>query len=110
MLWQVISWVTLTCDVALLVLVIRLFRRKRTHTSAFLMWASISFVIGASSWFTVGFSRGFLFRHTDAATKAMLLSWSERTEFTFQLVFVLLMILAVLSLLRDSHVEPRRNI
>jgi hypothetical protein len=104
MLWQVISWFTLICDAALLVLAIRLFRQRRSRSSALLMWACISFVIGASSWFTFGFGRGFFFRHTDAAAKATILRWSERTEFTFQLVSVVLMILAVLSLFREHHV------
>jgi hypothetical protein len=104
MVWQIISWFTLICDVALLVLAIRLFRRRRTRTSILLMWASISFVIGASSWFTFAFSRGFFFRYTDPTAKAMIFRWHERTEFTFQLIFVLLMIFALLSLLRERHV------
>lgn len=98
--WTLISVVTLLGQVVLVVLAVRLYLRTRTRTFAFLMWACVSFLIAASSWFTFGFSHGLLFPHTDSE---LVRRWQERTDFAFQLIFIILMILALLSFLRERR-------
>lgn len=103
MSWTQISEVTLIGQAVLVVLAIRLFLRTRTRPFAFLMWACVAFVIAASSWFTFGFTHGFFFPHRDEAASLLVRDWQERTDMAFQLVFVILMILALLSFLREHR-------
>jgi hypothetical protein len=101
MLWRTISDVTLIGQIVLLVLAIRLFLVRRTRTFALLMWACVCFVIARSSWFTVGFVEGFLFPQSDRAARATAFRWHEYTDLTFEFFFVVLMILVLISLLRQ---------
>ena len=86
MLWKVISYLTLLGEVVMLVLAIRLLLTQHTRTFALLMWACVCFVIARSSWFTFGFTPGFLFPHNDKAAQAAVDRWHEYTNFTFQLL------------------------
>jgi hypothetical protein len=101
--WTLISLVTLIGQVVLVVLAIRLFLRTRTRTFALLLWACVSFVIAASSWFTFSLIRGLFFPQSDRVPRALLHRWQERIDFSFQLIFVILMILALLSFLRERR-------
>ena len=76
----------------MVVLAIRLFLARHTRTFALLMWACVCFVIARSSWFTFGLLGDFLSNHTDEAARAAVDRWHEYTNFTFQLLFVVLMI------------------
>src|SRR6188508_1594681 len=98
--WTLISVVTLIGQAVLVTLAVRIFLRTRSRAFAFLMWACVSFVIAASSWFTFGFLRCLLFPHSD---RELVHRWQERIDFTFQLIFVILMILALLSFLRERR-------
>jgi uncharacterized protein with PQ loop repeat len=101
MFWQIVSWTTLAGEVAVLVLAIRLYRANRTPAFALLMWACICFVIARSSWFIFGFLHGLLFPHSDRAARATAYRWHEYTDYTFQLFFVAVMILTLISFLRQ---------
>ena len=101
MLWKVISYLTLVGEVVMLVLAIRLFLVRHTRTFGLLMWACLCFVIARSSWFTFSFTQGFLFPHSDKAARAAVDRWHEYTNFTFQLLFVALMIATLTSFLRE---------
>src|ERR1700694_231337 len=101
MFWQIISWATLAGEVAVLGLAIRGYRANRTPTFALLMWACVCFVIARSSWFTIAFSQGLLFRHIDSTARATAYRWHEYIDYTFQLFFVALMILTLISFLRQ---------
>ena len=97
MVWKLISYVTLVGEAAMLVLAIRLFLVRRTRTFALLMWACLCFVIARSSWFTFGLLESFLSNEAARAVDP----WHEYTNFTFQLLFVVLMIATLVSFLRQ---------
>src|SRR5438309_11846229 len=101
MLWRIISDVTLIGQIVLLVFAVRLFLVRRTRTFALLMWACVCFVIARSSWFTFGLLGGFLSSRGDEAVRAAVDRWHEYTNFTFQLLFVVLMIAALISFRRE---------
>ena len=101
MLWKVISYLTLLGEAIMVVLAIRLFLVRHTRTFALLMWACVCFVIARSSWFTFGLLGGFLSSRGDEAVRAAVDRWHEYTNFTFQLLFVVLMIAALISFLRE---------
>jgi hypothetical protein len=101
MSWTAISYVTLLGQLVVLVLAIRLFCRRRSRSFALLLAACLCFIIADSSWFTFGFAHGFLFPQTEGASRAMAYRWHERTSLVFQLLFVLFMILALISFLRE---------
>ena len=101
MVWKLISYVTLLGEAAMLVLAIRLFLVRRTRTFALLMWACVCFVIARSSWFTFGFVGDFLSSRSGEAARSAVDRWHEYTNFTFQLLFVVLMIATLISSLRE---------
>jgi len=104
MFWKAISYLTLFGEALMLVLSIRLCLARRTRTFSLLMWACICFVIARSSWFTFGLLDSLL---SSAAARAAVDPWHEYTNFTFQLLFVVLMIAALVSFLRErSSVAP----
>lgn len=96
MVWKVISYLTLAGEAVMLVLAIRLFLARRTRTFALLMWACVCFVIARSSWFTFDLLESVLSKDAARAVDP----WHEYTNFTFQLLFVLLMIATLISFLR----------
>jgi len=97
MFWTVVSYLTLLGEAMMLALAIRLFLVRRTRTFALLMWACVCFVIARGSWFTFGLLEGLL---SSAARRAAVERWHEYTNFTFQLLFVVLMIATLFSFLR----------
>ena len=101
MLWKVVSYLTLVGEVVMLVLAIRLSLVRRTRPFAFLMWTCVCFVIARSSWFTFGLVGDFLSSRSDEAARAAVDRWHEYTNFTFQLLFVGLMISTLISFLRE---------
>jgi uncharacterized membrane protein len=100
MLWTVISYLTLVGEAVLLALAIRLFLVRRTRTFALLMWACVCFVIARSSWFTFGLFESLL---SSDSMRAAVDPWHEHTNFTFQFLFVVLMIATLFSLLRERR-------
>ena len=98
MIWKAISYLTLFGEAIMLVLAIRLFLVRRTRTFALLMWACVCFVIARSSWFTFGLLESLL--PSDAARVAVD-PWHEYTNFTFQLLFVVLMIVTLILFIRE---------
>jgi hypothetical protein len=100
MTWKVISYLTLVGEVVMLVLAIRLFLAQHTRTFALLMWACVCFVIARSSWFTFGLLESSL---SSEAARTAVDPWHEYTNFTFQLLFVVLMIATLISFLRGRH-------
>ena len=101
MLWKVISYLTLLGEAVMVVLAIRLFLARHTLTFALLMWACVCFVIARSSWFTFGLLGDFLSSRSGEAARAAVDRWHEYTNFTFQLLFVVLMIATLVSFLRE---------
>jgi hypothetical protein len=99
--WKVISYLTLVGEVVMLMLAIRLFLVQRTRTFALLMWACVCFVIARSSWFTFDLIGSFLSGRHDEVARTAADRWHEYTNFTFQLLFVVLMIATLLSFLRE---------
>lgn len=99
MFWKVVSYLTLLGEAIMLVIAIRLFFLRRTRTFALLMWACVCFVIARSSWFTFGLVENFL---SNEVTRAAVDRWHEPTNFTFQLLFVVLMIATLFSFLRKQ--------
>jgi len=108
MLWKVVSYLTLVGEVVMLVLAIRLFLSRRIRAFALLMWACVCFVIARRSWFTFAFVGGFFVSSSDEAARTAVDRWHEYTNFTFQLLFVVLMIAALISFRRgrNSVVKP----
>ena len=100
MFWKVVSYLTLLGEAVIVVLAIRLFFARRTRTFALLMWACVCFVIARSSWFTFGLFSDFVISRGDEAARATVERWHEYTNFTFQLLFVVLMIATLMSFLR----------
>ena len=98
MFWRVISYLTLIGEAIMLVLAIKLFLARRTRTFALLMWACASFVVARSSWFTFGLFESLL---SSEGARAAVDPWHEYTNFTFQLFFVVLMIFALISFIRE---------
>jgi len=98
MFWKVISYLTLFGEAVMLLLAIRLFFVRRTRTFAFLMSACVCFVIARSSWFTFELLEELL---SSDSTRAAVDPWHEYTNFTFQLLFVLLMIITLVSFIRE---------
>jgi len=107
MLWKVVSYLTLVGEVVMLVLAIRLFLARQTRTFALLMWACVCFVIARSSWFTFGFVGDFLSSRSGEATRAAVDRWHEYTNFTFQLLFVVLIPFFGFTGLRRAFGEDR---
>ena len=91
----------------MLVLAIRLFLFRRTRTFALLMWACACFVIARSSWFTFGLLESFL---SNEAERAAVDPWHEYTNFTFQLLFVVLMIATLVSFIRQRTSLAKRSV
>jgi hypothetical protein len=110
MLWKVISYLTLVGEVVMLVLAVRLFLARHTRKFALLMWACVCFVIARSSWFTFGLLEDFLSSRSDEAARAAVDRWHEYTNFTFQLLFVVLMIATLVSFLRERSSVPTRSV
>ena len=108
--WQIIAWITLVGQIALLILAIRLYLVQRARTFVFLMWACICFVIATTGWFTFGFLGGFITGQQDAVTRAAAYRWSQYTEHTFRLFFVVLMILALISFIRERSPGGRPRV
>ena len=96
--WKVVSYLTLFGEAVMLVLAIRLFLARRSRTFALLVWACVCFVIARSSWFTFGLVESLL---PGDAARAAVDPWHEDTNFTFQLLFVGLMIATLVSFLRE---------
>ena len=96
-----ISYLTLLGELVMLVLAIRLFLARHTRTFALLMWACVCFVIARSSWFTFGLLGDFMAGRRDEAARAAVDRWHEHTNFTFRLLFVVLMIATLISFLRE---------
>jgi hypothetical protein len=65
------------------------------------MWACVCFVIARSSWFTFGLVEDFLSGRRDEVARVAVDRWHEYTNFTFQLLFVGLMIATLVSFLRE---------
>ncbi len=107
MFWKVISYLTLLGEAIMLVLAIRLFLLGRTRTFAFLMWACVCFVIARSSWFTFSLLEGLL---PSEAARAAVDPWHEYTNFTFQLLFVVLMIVTLISFVRERNAGGIRGV
>ena len=91
----------------MLVLAIRLFLVRPTRTFALLTWACVCFVIARSSWFTFGLLESFL---SSEAARAAVDPWHEYTNFTFQLLFVVLMIATLISFLRGRSSVATPNV
>ena len=103
MFWKVISYLTLAGEAVMVVLAIRLFLVRRSRTFLLLMWACVCFVIARSSWFTFGLLEDFLSSRSDDAARGAVERWHEPTNFTFQLLFVGLMIATLLAFLRERR-------
>ena len=107
MFWKVVSYLTLVGEAVMVALAIRLFFARHTRTFALLMWACISFVIARSSWFTFGLLESCL--PSDAA-RAAVDPWHEYANFTFQLLFVVLMIAVLISFIRERSAAGKPTI
>ena len=103
MLWKVVSYLTLLGEAVMLVLAIRLFFAQRTGKFLLLLWACVCFVIARSSWFTFGLLEDFLSSRSDDPARTAVERWHEPTNFTFQLLFVALMIATLLAFLRERR-------
>ena len=100
MFWKAISYLTLFGEAIMLVLAIRLSVVRRTRTFTLLMWACVCFVIARSSWFTFSLLESLL---PSEAARAAVDPWHEYTNFTFQLLFVVLMIFTLISFIRERR-------
>ena len=98
MFWKLISYLTLAGEAVMVVLAVRLFLIRRSRTFLLLLWACVCFVIARSSWFTFGLLESLLPNET---ARAAVDPWHEYTNFTFQLLFVVLMIAALISFIRE---------
>lgn len=105
--WKVVSYLTLLGEAVMLVLAIRLFLVQRTRTFALLMWACLCFVIARSSWFSFGLVESLL---SSEARRAAVERWHEYINFTFQLLFVVLMIATLVSFLRQRSCSPTSSV
>ena len=106
MFWKVVSYLTLLGEALMLVVAIRLFLVRRTGTFTLLMWACVCFVIARSSWFTFGLLES---RLSNEAARAAVDRWHEPTNFTFQFLFVVLMIVTLVSFLREGTSRARAD-
>jgi hypothetical protein len=95
----------LVFQAALLFVAIRSYRAKRTTTLRYLLWACICYVVAASSWYTFNFAAGFMLK-SDALTPAMRHTVAEcryYVEQSFEILFAILMIAALISFVRQRH-------
>jgi hypothetical protein len=94
--------VGLLFQAALVVVAIRAYGAKRDPVSFFLMLAAICYVVAASSWYTFPFMAGiFAGPHLTVHTRLVLADSRYYSEQTFQILFALSMIAALLSLIRE---------
>jgi hypothetical protein len=100
-LWTVVSWLTALGLFVVAVMAVCLYRAKRTRPFGLLMWACICLLIAHSSGF-VFFILGsaFLSFHSTWA-RLWVSEWGQWTESTFLLLFVGLLIVTLLSFLRE---------
>jgi len=63
------------------------------------MWACICFVIGHSTWF--GFACVALAHHSDEVARLHAHQLEREVELPFQLLFVVLMLIAIVSFIRE---------
>jgi ABC-type cobalamin transport system permease subunit len=90
---------------ALIVFAIRAYRSSRTRASLFIMGAAICYVIAASSWWTFYFSAGLVLgrQHLSPQVRHALADSRYYSDQTFQLLFVVLMIAALICFTRGSN-------
>jgi hypothetical protein len=102
----------LISQAVLIVFAIRAYRASRTRTSRFIMWAAICYVIAASSWWTFYFSAGLVLGRQQLSPRARHSLADSRfySDQTFQLLFAVLMIAALISCTRESTRNGTRDI
>lgn len=90
-------------QVALVVFAIRAHRLRRIVISRFMMWAAICYVIAASSWFTFNLAAGFFLRSASRTPEARraVADYRYYTDQTFQILFAIFMIVALVSYARE---------
>ena len=89
----------LSVQVILVVFAIRTYRATRTRATLFLMWAAVCYVIAASSWWTFYFSAGLVLgrQHLSPHGRLALADSRYYSDQTFQLLFAVLMIAALIA-------------
>ena len=102
--WTVLQWAALILQAAVLVLAIWLYRFKRTYPFALLMLACICYVIMHSTWFTFNFVAGVFL--ASASTISTIRSWAYYTSQCFHVLFLIFLILALISFLREAVAQP----
>ncbi|SRR6266478_1480200 len=97
--WRILQWAALVLQAAVLVLAIRLYLIKRTQAFALLMVGCFCHVIMHTTWFTFNFAAGFFGASQSAIAKIN--SWAYSTSRIFHALFLIFMILALISFVRD---------
>jgi hypothetical protein len=109
---QYYAIVGLLFQVALLVCAIRAYRVNRSQTGLLIMWATLCYVIAASSWWTFNFSAGLVLggQRMSAHARHTLENSRYYCDQTFQLLFAALMIAALISITHRPSQRGNSNI
>ena len=100
---MIVSWLTALGLLGIVFIDAYLYRAKHTRSFGLLMWACISLLIAQSSRFVfLILERVFLSFHNTWA-RLRVSEWGQWTESTFLFLFVALMILTLLSFLRERN-------
>lgn len=92
----------LIVQAALLVFAIRAYRARPSRVSLCVMWATVCYVLAASSWYTFYFTAGlFLGAHPSPHPRHTLADFRFYSDQTFQILFAALMIAALISFMRE---------
>lgn len=95
------AFLGLLFQTALIVFAIRTYRARRTRVTQLLMWATICYVVAASSWFTFYFVTGLLWgQHPTSGMRCAVARCRYYSDQTFQILFAALMIAAFIALVR----------
>jgi hypothetical protein len=103
--------VGLVFQAMLIVFAVRGYRASRGRVALFAMVAVICYAIAASSWYTFPFTAGlFLGSHLTAHARLVLADSHYYFEQTFQILFAVFMVAALLSLTHERTDQSHANI
>ena len=105
----ILSVATLIAELVLLVVAISAYRIRRIRSAALLMCACVCFVIAGTSGGAFRLLEWYFLVHHNTWARLQIRQWPQVATLTFQLLFVVLMIAALVCLIREngSRSNPR---
>jgi hypothetical protein len=99
----ILSFATLIAELVLLVVAISAYRIRRIRSAALLMCACVCFVIAGTSGVAFRLLERYFLVHHDTWARLQIGQWPQVAALTFQLLFVVLMIAALVCLIREHR-------